>query len=248
MRHGYLWNVDNYLRGNYDRRLCVFRRTDQFNDTFKRIFLNENVRISIRFSLKFYPKSPINNIPALVQIMAWCRSGDKPLSEPVMVRLPTHICVTRPQRVKRYTRRMISFRSLFGVFLSGSGSRTLNSWVPWNTTDAGARRADKISIEFILQVKYDCLLYNSHHAVSDQPFRSNHTKTFMKNFPWFGVIWERAMVIFVALETRLSLVGLVSWCQANKHGNRLAKKLRRKNKHNLWRFNTTFQNSRCKMF
>ena len=68
-------------------------------DTFKRIFLNENVRISIRISLKFVPKGPINNIPALVQIMAWRRSGDKPLSEPMMVSLLTHICVTRPQWV-----------------------------------------------------------------------------------------------------------------------------------------------------
>ena len=38
--------------------------------TFKGIFWNENVRISIKISLKFVPKSPINNIPALVQIMA----------------------------------------------------------------------------------------------------------------------------------------------------------------------------------
>ena len=51
------------------------------------------------FSLKFVPKGSINNIPALVQIMAWYRWGDKPLSEPMMVRLPTHICVTRPQWV-----------------------------------------------------------------------------------------------------------------------------------------------------
>ena len=48
-------------------------------------------------SLKFVPKVRINNISPLVQIMAWCRSGDKPLSEPVMVSLLTHICVTRPQ-------------------------------------------------------------------------------------------------------------------------------------------------------
>ena len=40
-----------------------------------------------------------NNIAALVQIMAWRRPGDKPLSGPMMVRLPTHICVTRPQWV-----------------------------------------------------------------------------------------------------------------------------------------------------
>ena len=70
------------------------------DDTFKRIFLNETFRISIKISLKSVPKGPINNIPALVQIMAWRWSGDKPLSEPMMVRLLTHICVTRPQWVK----------------------------------------------------------------------------------------------------------------------------------------------------
>ena len=69
------------------------------DDIFKCIFLNENVSISIKISLKFVPKGPINNIAALVQIMAWRRPGDKPLSEPVMVNLPTHICVTRPQWV-----------------------------------------------------------------------------------------------------------------------------------------------------
>ena len=69
------------------------------DDTFKCIFLNENIRISIKISLKFVPKGPINNIPALVQIMAWRRPGDKPLSEPVMVSLLTHICITRLQWV-----------------------------------------------------------------------------------------------------------------------------------------------------
>ena len=52
------------------------------------------------FSLKFIPKGPINNIPALVYIMAWHRPGAKPLSEPMVVSLLTHICVTRPQWVK----------------------------------------------------------------------------------------------------------------------------------------------------
>ena len=56
------------------------------DDIFKRIFLDENIRISIKISLKFVPKGPINNIPTLVQIMAWRRPGDKPLSEPMMVR------------------------------------------------------------------------------------------------------------------------------------------------------------------
>ena len=39
----------------------------------------------INNSLKFNPKGPIDNIPALVHIMAWRRPGDKPLSESIMV-------------------------------------------------------------------------------------------------------------------------------------------------------------------
>ena len=70
------------------------------DDIFKRIFLFENVWIWIKISLKFIPKVRINNIPSLVQIMAWCRIGDKPWSEPMMVNLMTHICVTWPQWVK----------------------------------------------------------------------------------------------------------------------------------------------------
>ena len=55
------------------------------DDIFKYIFLNGNISIEIKISLKFAPKGPINNIPALVQIRAWCRPGDKPLSEPIMI-------------------------------------------------------------------------------------------------------------------------------------------------------------------
>ena len=97
--------------------VCVFVHCESFNtlrsrqdgghfpdDVFKCIFLNENAWISIKISLRFVPKGPINNIPALIQIMAWRRSGDKPLSEPMMVKLPTRICVTRPQWVKQHSR------------------------------------------------------------------------------------------------------------------------------------------------
>ena len=45
---------------------------------FKRIFLNENVLISIKISLNFVPKIPILKNPALVQIVAWRLPGDKP--------------------------------------------------------------------------------------------------------------------------------------------------------------------------
>ena len=67
---------------------------------FECIFLNKNVWISIEISLKFVPKGPINNIPALGLIMALRRPSDRPLSEPMVVRLPTNICTTRPQWVK----------------------------------------------------------------------------------------------------------------------------------------------------
>ena len=54
----------------------------------------------LKISLKFVPRGPINNISTLVQMMAWRRTGDKPLSEAMMIILLTHICVTRPQWVK----------------------------------------------------------------------------------------------------------------------------------------------------
>ena len=72
------------------------------DDIFKCIFVNENVWIPIKISLKFVPKGPINNIPGIVQIIAWRRPANKPLSEPMIVRLLTHTCVTRPQWVKRW--------------------------------------------------------------------------------------------------------------------------------------------------
>ena len=67
---------------------------------FKCIFFYENVWISIKISFKFVPMGPINNVVALVQIMVWRRSGNKPSSGPMMINLLTHIYVTRFQWVK----------------------------------------------------------------------------------------------------------------------------------------------------
>ena len=52
-------------------------------DIFKCIFLNENCGIPSQISLKYVP-SPIDNRPALFQVMAWCQTGNKPLPEPMM--------------------------------------------------------------------------------------------------------------------------------------------------------------------
>ena len=57
------------------------------DDNLQHIFLKENIWISIKISRAFVPGGQINNQPALVQIMAWRRTGDKPLFEPMLVRV-----------------------------------------------------------------------------------------------------------------------------------------------------------------
>ena len=84
-----IWGIFNTLKPTQDGRHFP-------DDIYTCIFLNENEWHSIKMSLKFVA---INNFPALVQIMAWRRPGNKPLSEPMMVVLPIHICVTLPQWV-----------------------------------------------------------------------------------------------------------------------------------------------------
>ena len=86
--------IQIYLHIEAETRSPPFRRW-----RFQKHFLERNVWILLNISLKFVPENQINNIPSLVQIMAWRRSGDKPLSEPMMVWLPTYICVTQPQWV-----------------------------------------------------------------------------------------------------------------------------------------------------
>ena len=91
------------------------------DDIFKYFFLNENIWKSNKISLTFVPKGQINNILALIQIIAWRPPGDKPLSETMMVSLLTNICVTWPQWVKSI---IIMFYSLCSSLL---WSRTVAS-------------------------------------------------------------------------------------------------------------------------
>ena len=55
------------------------------DDISKRIFLNENIWISNKIYLKCVPWGLIDNMSALVQIMAWRRPGDKPSSKPMLI-------------------------------------------------------------------------------------------------------------------------------------------------------------------
>ena len=125
------WSLSSFSR---DWRLCTFntlrprQNGSHFtDDSFKCIFLNENVSVSIKISVKFDPKGPNSIIPALVQIMAWRRPGDKPLSEPMVGSLLTHICVTRPQWVNTYKMAYVLVTNRYiTMFFLNSFQRNMN--------------------------------------------------------------------------------------------------------------------------
>ena len=81
-------------------RLTYWGR-DKLLPLHRHLQMHLNVWISLKISLKFVAKSQINNILALIQIMAWRRPGDNPLSETMMDSLLTHICITWPQWVNK---------------------------------------------------------------------------------------------------------------------------------------------------
>ena len=80
-------NIEPIQQVKY-KKLLTHSGWDQMEVISQTRFSNTSVKIS----LKFISRGPINNIPEVVQIMAWCRSGDKPFSEPMMP-LPTQIPV-----------------------------------------------------------------------------------------------------------------------------------------------------------
>ena len=78
-----------------------------------------NDTIPIQISLKFVPKSPIDNKPALVQVMAWRRTGDNPLPELMLTSLLTHICDIRGSYLKQ----------LSSLINSGKDKRPSGFWL-----------------------------------------------------------------------------------------------------------------------
>ena len=140
-----------------------------------RIFFNDNVWIWIEISLTFVPKGPIYNIPALVQIMAWRHPGDKPLFEPMMDSLPTHICVIRPQWVNTLTpgrcgsiiiKSVISDRMLQNKLISTC--EIAPRWMPQNTFNTKS---------ILVQLMAWCHQATSHISWANiEPHLSCHTR------------------------------------------------------------------------
>ena len=120
---------------------------DKMDDIFQTTFSNafswmKIYEFRLSFSLKFVPKGPINKIPALVQIMAWRLPGDKPLSEPTLVSLLTHICVTRPQWVNSlsigrcvFGLKCLRFRGIVVITFMSISSATVFKWMAQDPTD-----------------------------------------------------------------------------------------------------------------
>ena len=153
----YLWSIREFnIRGykphpQFAEGLCLERRLtywgrDKMAAIFQTTIQNGfSERKYMNFDWHFtevYPNGQIDDIPALVQMMAWRRPGDMPFSETMMFCLLTHICVTWPQWVKHHTtvieyqltwhKTLIHFHMQFGEF-----SRKMNFihviHVLWNT-------------------------------------------------------------------------------------------------------------------
>ena len=106
-----LWDIKWYhqfiITGNchflkQKSEICIVNgaETKWFSDDiFKCIYLNTNLRILIKLSLKFIPKGPIDNKSSLVKLIAYPTPSHY-LNES-RHRLPTHICITRSQLIMR---------------------------------------------------------------------------------------------------------------------------------------------------
>ena len=121
----------------------------QMATIFQITFWNPFSWMKMWFRFKFHwSLFPINNIPALIQIMAWHRPDDKPSSESMMFGLATHICVTQPHWVKinKVCWRIYGWLNWYIVdlvttFLSGSlnqqSGKTSNRQISWSVEPAG---------------------------------------------------------------------------------------------------------------
>ena len=123
------------------------------DDILKCIFLNENVCIAIEISLKFVPPGPVNNIPVLVWIMAWCQPGDKSFSQPMMVSLLMNICVTRPQWINISNLCQLSYTDLLP-------QQTMNFLFTYELEKDATKTHIELFIPSILITAQKCLCNN----------------------------------------------------------------------------------------
>ena len=144
-------------------------------------YFNENIWIAIKISGRFVPRGLIKNIPALVQIMVWLKPGDKPLSEAMIVRLLTHVCITRPQWIKGLIPPNSMLASIISILLI--------KWIPNNIICLGGKITSNnlflmiiiCFIGFSLTFKkstglsYSCKSHHLYWALTSSPLNKRHT-------------------------------------------------------------------------
>ena len=83
--------------------------------TFSNVFssLMKMLEFRFKFHWSLFTRVQLTIFQLWIQIMAWRRWGDKPLIEPMMVSLPTHICVARPQWVKTWNTKTTNIIKLY---------------------------------------------------------------------------------------------------------------------------------------
>ena len=82
-------DIPNYPKGSGIYVYCIHLwaiLNQSWNNANQYLSCNYwNLRISICISPKFVPKGPVHNKSTLVQVMAWRRTGDKPIPEPMLI-------------------------------------------------------------------------------------------------------------------------------------------------------------------
>ena len=92
----------------------------------------------------------------MVQIMAWRRPGNKPLSEAMIVSLLTHICVTRPQWVKELDQH---YRSCCLIY----DETNVDDWTKIHSLWLNDTIWQHSSWSTLVQVMACCLMVPSHY-------------------------------------------------------------------------------------
>ena len=67
--------------------------------------MNEKLCILIPISLRLVPEGPIDNKSALIQVMAWCWTHDKPLPEPRLTKFTDIYVALKTDELNEYSRK-----------------------------------------------------------------------------------------------------------------------------------------------
>ena len=99
------WSNVALTHWDRDKMAAVWQQTT-FSNVFSWMKMYE---FQLKFHWNLFLRVQLTIFPALFQIMDWRRPGGNLLSEPIMVRLQTHICITRPHWVNTFRPELNSF-------------------------------------------------------------------------------------------------------------------------------------------